>query len=259
MSKVATDTLQASVQLSPLDEERFGICSARAPSVTLETLPEIMKFCRAKDVVFLVARCRVEEVAGAQAMERAGFRLMDTLLYWARNLVKVPIPADNCKVPIRPIRGGEEAIVRGIAAEIFRGYFGHYHADPRLDPKKCDEAYVSWAERSCLSKDVAEEVLVAELDGRIVSFITLRRNSAEEGEAVVGGVLPEAQGLGIYRSFLVRSMEWCNVQSCTRMIVSTQVTNNAVQKVWARLGYEPSYAYYTFHKWFDEDQAALSA
>lgn len=229
--------------------------SARASGVTLETLPEIMQFCQAQDVVFLVARCRVEELATAQAMERAAFRLMDTLLYWTRSLVNVPIPADDGAGRIRPVRRGEDGIVRGIAAEIFKGYFGHYHADPRLDPRKCDDAYVSWAERSCQSKDVAEEVLVAELDGRIVGFITLRRNSAEEGEAVVGGVLPDAQGLGIYRSLLVRSIEWCAGQSCTRMVVSTQVTNSAAQKVWARLGYEPGFAYYTFHKWFDEDRA----
>jgi GNAT superfamily N-acetyltransferase len=254
VSRDATDAVPASVQLSPLEAERFGIRSARAASVTLETLPEIMHFCRANAVIFLIARCRVEELATVHAMERAGFRLMDTLLYWACNLVKGPIPADDCAVPIRPMRAGEANSVRSIAVEIFRGYFGHYHADPRLDPQQCDAAYVSWAERSCLSKDVAEEVLVAELDGRLVGFITLRRNSAEEGEAVVGGVLPEAQGLGIYRAFQVRSMQWCEARGCTRILGSTQVTNTAVQKVLARLGYEPSYAYYTLHKWFDEGQ-----
>ena len=252
MSRDATDAVPARVQLSPLDEARFGIRSARAASVTLETLPEIMQFCQANAVIFLIARCRVEELATVHAMERAGFRLMDTLLHWSRSLVKGPIPADDCAVPIRPMRAGEEDSVRRIAVEIFRGYFGHYHADPRLEPQQCDAVYVSWAERSCRSKAVAEEVLVAELDGRLVGFITLRRNSAEEGEAVVGGVLPEAQGLGIYRAFMVRSMEWCKARGCTRMLVSTQVTNHAVQKVWARLGYEPSDAYYTLHKWFDE-------
>jgi len=253
VSRDAKDVVRASVQLSPLDEKGFGIRSARASCVTLETLPEIMQFCRANEVAFLIARCRVEELDAVHAMERAGFRLMDTLLNWSRSLARVPIPTDECAVPIRSMRAGEEDSVGSIAAEIFRGYFGHYHADPRLDPQQCDAAYVSWAERSCLSKDVAQGVLVAELDERLVGFITLRLNSAEEGEAVIGGVLPEAQGLGIYRSFLVHSMEWCKAQSCTRMLVSTQVTNNAVQKVWARLGYEPAYAYYTFHKWFDED------
>jgi hypothetical protein len=34
------------------------------------------------------------------------------------------------------------------------------------------------------------------------------------------------------------------------MLISTQITNVAVQKVWTRLGFEPSRSYYTFHKWF---------
>ena len=248
---VVTDS--AIVQLSPLDIERFGIRSARAPSVTLETLPEIIQFCQTNQVIFLVARCGVEKLDAVHAMEQAGFRLMDTLLMWSRDLLNRPLPSDDCAVSIRPLRTGEEGTVREIATEIFKGYFGHYHADPRLDRKQCDAAYVSWAERSCGLKSVAEEILVAESDGELVGFITLRRNSAEEGEAVVGGVLPEARRLGIYRSFLVHCMKWCLDQNCTRMLVSTQITNNAARKVWARLGYEPSHSYYTFHKWFDED------
>jgi len=108
-----------------------------------------------------------------------------------------------------------------------------------------------WAFRSCVSRDVADEVLVAHVAGSIIGFFTLRLNSPEEGEAVVGGVAPSARGRGIYRSFIIHGMEWCLSQGATRMLVSTQITNIAVQKVWTRLGFEPSHAYYTFHKWFD--------
>jgi hypothetical protein len=45
-------------------------------------------------------------------------------------------------------------------------------------------------------------------------------------------------------------MAWCASRGAARMMVSTQINNVAVQKVWARLGFEPNYAYYTFHKWF---------
>jgi GNAT superfamily N-acetyltransferase len=85
-----------------------------------------------------------------------------------------------------------------------------------------------------------------------VGFATLRLNNPEEGEGVLFGVGPLAQGQGIYRSFMIHGMEWCLQQGMTRMVVSTQITNIAVQKVWTRLGFEPSHAYYTFHKWFDD-------
>ena len=104
--------------------------------------------------------------------------------------------------------------------------------------------------RSCTSKQVATEVLVAERDNRIIGFATLRLNTPEEGEGVLFAVAPEAQGGGIYRSFMVNGMQWCKEQQAKRMVVSTQVTNVAVQKVWCRVGFEPARSYYTFHRWF---------
>jgi len=239
------------VRLSAIDEERFGIRTARASQVTLATLPIVLDFCRANHVKFLIARCLASELAAAQAMEQKGFILMDTLIYYARSLKKMPIPPDTGKIPVRSIRPGDEEQVKIVAARAFHGYFGHYYADPRLDRTKCDEVYISWAVRSCISREVADEVLVAD-DGRsILGFATLRINSPKEGEGVLFGVDPLAQGRGIYPSFMIRSMEWFLGRGCTRHVVSTQITNITVQKFWVRLGFEPSHAYYTFHKWFD--------
>jgi GNAT superfamily N-acetyltransferase len=121
-----------------------------------------------------------------------------------------------------------------------------------LDPVKCDEAYISWALRSCVSREAADEVLVADSSGRIVGFATLRMNNSEEAEGVLFCVASSAQRRGIYRSLMIHGMEWCMSKAAKRMIVSTQITNVAVQKVWIRLGFEPSHAWYTLHKWFDD-------
>lgn len=248
---MVSEPLAPHVSLSAIDEERFGIRTARAPQVTPEGLPAAMDFCRANGVVLLIARCRVSELRAAQAMEREGFSLMDTLVYYARDLGRTPIPSDTGQASVRPIRPGEEEVVRAVAADAFRGYFGHYHADERLDRAGCDEAYTSWALRSCVSRAVADEVLVAVLDGSVAGFATLLVNGPGEGEGVLFGVAQAAQGRGIYRSLVIAGMEWCRSRGATRMVVSTQITNVAVQKVWARVGFEPCHAYYTFHKWFD--------
>jgi GNAT superfamily N-acetyltransferase len=240
------------VFLSAIDEERFGIRTAKALHVTLDVLPSVVDFCKANNVTLLIARTLTSDLSVAQAMEREGFNLMDTLVYYLRDLVRRPIPATNGNIPIRPISLGEEEKVKVVAAEAFRGYFGHYHADERLERAKCDETYVSWAVRSSFSKEVADEVLVAELKDTIVGFATLRMKTPEEGEGVLFGVAPTAQGLGIYSLFIIHGMEWCLSRSAKCMLVSTQITNIAVQKVWSRLGFEPSHSYYTFHKWFDQ-------
>jgi GNAT superfamily N-acetyltransferase len=155
-------------------------------------------------------------------------------------------------VSIRTLRDGDGDAVAAIARDSFAGYLGHYHADPRIDRSKADEVYVSWAYRSCVSREVAQEVLIADDGASPLGFATLRRNSPEEGEGVLFGVAPAAQGRGIYRSFMIRGMEWCAAQGASRMVVSTQITNIAVQKVWSRLGFEPHKSYLTFHRWFDD-------
>ena len=239
------------VALSEIDEERFGVRTARATEVSAEDLPALVDYCLNNRVRFLIARCPVAEVRAAQLMERHGFSLMDTLIYYQRDLTRAPVPSDEAIIHVRAMRPGEEEVVKAVALDAFRGYSGHYHADERLEREKCDEAYASWASRSCVSKSIAHEVLVMEANETIVAFATLRRNSDEEGEGVLFGVSASTQGKGIYRLLMIGGMNWCLAQGARRMIVSTQITNLAVQRVWTRLGFEPTRAYYTFHKWFD--------
>lgn len=244
---LSTET--GAAQFSEIDSERFAVRVARA-HVAPQNLSQVVDFCAAERIDLLIARCATGELRTAQKMEALGFSLMDTLVYYSFDLVKRAIPEDFPRAVVRKIAPGDEAQVEKVAATAFKGYYGHYHADPRLDSRKSDEGYVSWAVRSCTSRQVATEVLVAEYDHNIVGFATLRLNSTEEGEGVLFGVAPEAQGMGIYRSFMVHGMQWCKEQHVKRMVVSTQVTNVAVQKVWCRVGFEPAHSYYTFHKWF---------
>ena len=237
--------------LSAIDTARFGLSIARAGHLTRDGLDEVLRYCESNSVRMLIARCSTTELALAQELERREFLLMDTLVYYTFDLKKKPVPADTGKAEIRGIRSGEEKQVRAIARDSFKGYFGHYHADSRLDRQACDDAYTSWAENSCVSTEFADHVLAAVLDGQLSGFATLRMNSSEEAEGVLFGVAPFAQGSGIYRSFIVRGLDWAQQRKAARMVVSTQITNLAVQKVWVRVGYEPSHSFYTFHKWFD--------
>jgi GNAT superfamily N-acetyltransferase len=238
------------IGISALDTQRWGVRTAKAAPITAESLPRAIAYCRQEEVKFLIARCASADLAAAHAMEHEGFELMDALVYYARDLA-APLPEHPVSAPIRSLRRGEEVQVREAASESFAGYFGHYHADPRLDRRQCDETYVDWAYRSCLALDSGNDVLVSELDGRVLAFATVRLNSREESEGVLFGVTPAAQGRGLYRALMLAGMQWSKLRGAGRMVVSTQFTNIAVQKVWTRLGFEPSKSYYTFHKWFE--------
>jgi hypothetical protein len=238
------------VALSPLDQERFGIVSGRASGVTEGDIGAMLRFCSDNHVRFLIARCAAADLRAAQSMERNGFLLMDTLVYYRRSLMNLPPAVQLEGIRIRPMDSGDEERIRAVAVACFSNYQGHYHADSELPRESCDEAYASWAVRSCMSRDIADEVLVADLEGAVVGFATLKLASPKEGEGVLFGVARPAQGRGVYLGFIIEAMHWFRSHGATRMIVSSQITNIAVQVAWAGLGFAPYQSFYTFHKWF---------
>jgi GNAT superfamily N-acetyltransferase len=138
-----------------------------------------------------------------------------------------------------------------LAEKAFRDYRSHYHADRRLDPRKSDQVYPSWAFRTCVSREAADQVLVAECEGAVAGFASIRLNGLEEADVVLFAVDPAWQGQGIARSLLVHALEWCRSRNVSRVLYSTQITNHPAQRLLVRLGFEPIRASYTFHKWFD--------
>jgi ribosomal protein S18 acetylase RimI-like enzyme len=243
-------SVSSDIFISDIDKERFGVKTARVIGLTKDRLTSILDFCTKEEVVLLIARCNMADLEAAQAMEKQGFLLMDTLVYYNLDLAKKPVPFDNGVAHFRPIRIEEEEEMISVAKESFRGYFGHYHADQRLDKYKCNEAYADWARKAFVSRS-SENFLIAEIDGRVVAFGVFRINDPDEGELFLGGIHPDFQGQGIYNSFLFRAMEWCSSRNAKRMVISTQLNNLAVQKVLTRFGFEISRGYYTYHKWFD--------
>ena len=143
----------------------------------------------------------------------------------------------------------DERAVIEIARESFAGYYGHYHADKRLDRTATDAAYVDWAERSLRDPGVADAVLVAEVGGRILGFCTTQMETDDRCNWILAAVAAEGRRHGIYRAMGESSMAWAKARGAKAFYSSTQIGNVAVQKVWARLGMEFAKAVHTFHWW----------
>jgi len=240
-----------SFSISPLEKERFGIVTAKVFVKDLQLIDQILNEALINNVDLIIARSYASSINIAQELEKKGFIITDTLVYYKYDLTKKEIPTEKNSIEIRPVNKNEYKSVKKVAERSFQGYFGHYHADNRLRKQDCDDTYTDWAYRSCVERSEDNEVFIAVDNNLVAGFATMRLNNAEEGEGVLFGVDPEFQGKGIYRSFIIKGLDWCKQKGCSSMVVSTQINNIAVQKVWVRIGFEPLYAYYTFHKWFD--------
>ncbi len=240
----------AGVHLSPLDTNRFGVVTARADGVAADGLDRILEFCESHGVELLVARSRVEDSAASHALGVAGFLLMDTLVYYERDLIVSPVAGSPSPL-VEPL-GGEDAIqVEAIARECFRDYSGHYHADLRLDRTACTEVYASWARACCDEMQPQRFVLVVGDPGNRVGFSAFRQTSPHEGELLLGAVLPTARGRGLYGQLTAAGMHRLQASGATRFITSTHLGNWSAQAAWAGAGLRPYRAFHTFHRWFE--------
>lgn len=240
-----------SVDLSEVDEQHFGVRTAQASHITVNNLDQVLDFCREHSVEFLVARCSVKNLDAVQLMEANGFQLMDTLIYYRLRLGNSFPYRENKNFDVSHVQPGEEEKIREITRAAFRDYVGHYHADSRLDNKKCDEVYANWAYQACLSRNSKKEVLVFKKDNALIGFIIVEINSEGIGVPSLTGISPEHQGAGLYGAIGYEAWKWFKKKGLTYTHASTQVANFDQLRNFYRFGYQPIDAVYTLHKWFD--------
>jgi GNAT superfamily N-acetyltransferase len=235
--------------LSEMDTGRFGFPVGKDYGITSSTLAAVLDESACLGLRLLLARCPAADWATVHALESNGFQLMDTLVYLRRPLHDVP-PASGV-VAVRTACVTEAHAVGAVAREAFADYLGHYNTDRGLDPVKVAEIYPSWAEHAVADRAVADQVLVAEVDGRIAGFGAMKRVDGNGIDGILYGVAPAHRERGIYRELLCASLEAARSAGAQWMEYSTQLANVAAQRTVSRLGFVPNRAFYTFHRWFD--------
>lgn len=231
------------------EETRFGCRTARAFIAELDDLPSLVAFCREDHTQLLIVRCPASALTVAQALEAEGARLMDALLYFERSIGEEAIPKRGESVSIRVAASIDSAEMAEVAREAFTDFSGHYHSDPLLDRRTCDDIYAEWAENSAGPSGSGAIAFIAEDERGVAGFATARMNCDSESEGVLFAVRPRAQGKGVARELMIEVMRWGAASGALTTVIPTQVTNLASQKVWLRLGFEPCEAVYTFHLW----------
>lgn len=234
--------------LSGIDKERFGRAIAKAKLESGDDVAGMLSAARNAEAEMVIVRLPTSELALAQELERVGGILTDTLIYYQKKIEHYPgdLPAGYraCLVEESDIEA-----VGLVAAESFKGYFGHYHADGRLAREDCDEVYASWARNSCRKGGLADDVIVIKCASEIAAFATLKKIDDTTFDGLLFGVAPGHQGKGLHQNLMRLSLNWGVDHGFQRMITSTQLTNVTAQRNWCRVGMEPLESFYTFHIW----------
>jgi hypothetical protein len=206
---------------------------------------------RARGIRHLSARVDVADAEAIQALEDAGFRLMDALASYIYPLKRTaPEPGKDMGV-LREYRPEDRDQILEITREAYRGFRGRYHLDPHLPAARSDELYVEWAKKAC-DGEWADVVLVTEngkgeLHGW-ASYRTIEPVSTIGGTAVRGGGLgacrrdkPGAYA-GLLRAATIRIHGGGAVTE-----MQTQIFNFATIRLYEAVGTQFVRAEYTLH------------
>lgn len=237
------------IELSPLEQARFGFVTARGELSPEASIDAVLQRARELCAEVVMLRVPTSNLKGAQQAFAHGAILADTLVYYEA-AVGEPVPVElTIGLRYRMLGPQDAQMVETLARAAFRNYVGHFHADDKLSRDAADETYASWAYRSCEGSPVADAVIgIEDNAGDVTGFITLKR-SGELATIELNAVSPDYQRRGIYAALVGLAMNWAAKQECRKIAVSTQLNNVAVQKVWCRLGFEPTRSYYTLHLW----------
>ena len=241
------------LQISKIDQARFGLVIAKAKIDHGNNVDELITGARDMGAELLMVRLSTADLEFAQDLERKGAILTDTLVYFQKNNIdRYGIDLPDGYFACKAENSDAESVGR-MASESFKGYFGHYHADWRLDRADCDAVYTSWAKNSCFKGGLADDVILIKKGDEIAAFATVRKIGGISFEGVLFAVSPKHQGLGLHLKLMQLSQNWGCDNGMRRLLTSTQINNIAVQKNWCRAGLEPFNSFYTFHIWLNHD------
>jgi len=222
-------------------------------SALRETIASALGASRARGITHVSARIDVADAEAIQALEDAGFRMMDALATYIYPL-KLPAPEPGKDMGVlRLYQPGDRDQILDITREAYRGFRGRYHLDPHLPQTRSDELYVEWAKKAC-DGEWADVVLVTEngageLHGW-ASYKQIEPVSTVGGAAIRGGGLgacrrdkPGAYA-GLLRAATVRIHGGGAVTE-----MQTQVFNFATIRLYEAVDTQFVRADYTLHAW----------
>ncbi|MGZ3771516.1 MAG: GNAT family N-acetyltransferase [Bdellovibrio sp.] len=230
---------------SPLESQRFNVKAGKIKVSSPKDVTPIVVDAKGQGYQFLSCRVPTTDVFLFQELEKNGFFLTDTLIYYKRSTKDLKNESEWRSGIHEPNFADE---ISSVAEKAFEGYPSHYAMDLKLNQQAVGEIYKDWAKRSCLDRSMATDVLAKFEENKIISFVSLKSHK-DYADVMLAAVHPKHQGKGLLQELLSASVNWAAKMGHKEIFYSTQIQNIAAQKSLVRQKWEPSHSFYTLHCW----------
>lgn len=235
------------------DSDFFGhrIGRVNGGKLNERMLQSIFSWCQKEQIDCLYFLADADHAETVSLAEDAGFSLRDVRLTFELNN-----PAEACS-PLSPVEGLEVRQSRPGDLEALRDtartsyIHTRFYYDPCFSEEQCAQLYDLWLARS-LQDDFASAVIVAELEGQPVGYVTCKLEEGKEGTIGLVGVKESARGLQIGQHLLYAAAAWFADNERQSIRVVTQGRNIAAQRLYQKCGFVTHSMQLWYHKWFTD-------
>jgi dTDP-4-amino-4,6-dideoxy-D-galactose acyltransferase len=234
------------VELLEWDSDFWGITIGRVTGdvLTAERAGAADACAREHDVECLYFLARADDARTLEVAPETGFKLMDVRVELTR-----PLGDSRGVAAVRPHLASDMSELRAIARASHANT--RFFADPHFPDERCRDFYAAWIEKSCAGW--ADEVLVAEWEGRAAGYVTCHLDEGGQNRAASIGLIGVAAGnreRGLGGELVSGACAWALARNATVLSVVTQGGNVPAQRLFQRAGFRTRTVGLWFHKWY---------
>jgi ribosomal protein S18 acetylase RimI-like enzyme len=252
-------TTAAPCDLLTWDSEFFGrkIGSVRGTRLNAAQMTEVMRWAEEVNVDCLYLLADPTDPETIRLAERNQFYFQSVRMVLERSLqtlddILLP-PAEG--ITLRSGTPSDLPHLRPIARSAY--HLTRFFTDPCFPRERSAELYDIWLTKN-LHHEMADEVVVAEVDGRPVGYTSCQlAKGADSREGVIQlvGVDETMRGGRIGQRVLVQACAWLRDHGMTTVSVTTQGHNVPAVRFYERLGFMTRHVQFWYHKWFQGCEA----
>lgn len=230
------------------DSEFFGRRIARVEPSALAG-PEaaaVAEWCTSERVECAYLVINPDDQAAIDAAHAQDFTLVDVrVTLEAVGAPDVAVVAKPAGTIVRQAETSDVVTLKNIATESHRDT--RFYVDGHFARERCDALYALWIGKSCAGW--ADRVVVAELAGRPVGYVTCHKRTGE-GEIGLVGVAAASRGRGAGFAMIAEARRWFACEGLERVAVATQARNTAALRFYQKAGFTVRSIHLWHHKWF---------
>jgi len=231
------------------DSDFFGRRIARITvnQLSREDVECVILWCNSHAIDCLYFLANSDHADTVRVAEDNKFHFVDIRVTLEKQLGDIPVVNDRVfSGSIRLCKPSDVPALRAIARVSHRD--SRFYYDGNFPESLCNALYETWIEKSC--GGYADAVLVAELRGQPVGYVSCHLTDLAKGRIGLVGAGKDFRGEGLGRVLVTKSLRWFAEHGARQVTVVTQGRNWRAQRLYQRCGFVTQSVQLWYHRWF---------